>query len=199
MSKKGNNMTNKKNEIQIVKNDILQTIFCNYGNYEVPSYSELIDAGEFIPNWQLSEDYEDYSYESLKNKIDELCENFFTTLEVLNSHKEQKIKQKKYNYRTTIEYGVPIEILCELQQLHNIYANADLSKVNELILTQDSRTTDDYSSIEIILDTDIDYSELSLYLKSNLYPEFYEGVDMLIEVINESKVDKHDNLHLYDC
>lgn len=186
-------------EISIVKDNILQNIFCDYDNYNVPTYSEFINAGEFLANWQLDEEYQDYSYKSLKNKIDELCENFFTTLNVLNSQKEQNKKQKKYNHRTTIEYGVPIELLSNLQQLHNIYANTDLRKLNELILTQDSRTTEDYSSIEILLDVEINYSELSIYLKSNLHPEFYNDVNKLINAIKEAKSDKYDNLHLYDC
>ncbi|MDD3054815.1 MAG: hypothetical protein PHE16_02940 [Aliarcobacter sp.] len=186
-------------EVLIVKDDILQTIFCDYDNYIVPTYSEFVDVGEFLPNWQLDEEYQDYSHKSLKNKIDELCENFFTTLNVLNSNIEQNKKQKKYNHRTTIEYGVPIELLSNLQQLHNIYANTDLSKLNELILTQDSRTTEDYSSIEIILEVEINYSELSIYLKSNLHPKFYNEVNKLIDAIKEAKVDKYDTLHIYDC
>jgi hypothetical protein len=184
------------NEVQIVKDNIMHDIFCNN---ETPTYSEFVEVGKILPNWQLSEDYENFDYQSVRNKIDELCENFFTTLNVLNSHKEQNKKQKKYNHRTTIEYGVPIELLCNLQQLHNIYANNDLSKLNELILTQDSRTTEDYSSIEIILDVDINYNELSIYLKSNLHPEFYNEVNKLIDAIKEAKSDKYDNLHLYDC
>jgi hypothetical protein len=81
-------------EVEIVKNDILNTIFCDYDNFKVPTYFDLVNADKFLSHWQLSEEYEDYSLGCIKNKVDELCENFFTTLEVLNSHKENVKKQK---------------------------------------------------------------------------------------------------------
>lgn len=192
------NIYKKFDETKVVKDDILHSIFSGFPE-DIPTYSEFINAGKFLPNWQLSEEYEYYDYQSVKNKIDELCEDFFTTLSCLEAQREQNIKQKKYNQRKKAEYCVEIEVLCELQQLHNIYANTDLSKLNEIVLTQDSRTTEDYSSIEILLCDEIKYDKLSLYLKSNLNPEFFNEVDKLIEAIKEAKSDKYETLCLYNC
>ena len=188
-------------EVDIVKNDILNKIFCIDADNDivVPSFNELVAADKYQPNWQLAEDYQNYSLPSIIQIVNELTENFFTTLEVLNSHKEKFRKSKKYAFRETIEYGAPYEVVKELQRLHEFYDDKDLNDEPEMICLQANVTTQDYSTIEVVLDFYINENELSHYLKSTLNSEHHDEVDKLLEAIKQAKADKHETLHVYDC
>ena len=118
---------------------------------------------------------------------------------VLNGHKEKFRKSKKYGFRETVEFGTHIEIIEVFQNLHKTVDKKELNGEPEMIVLQSSISTKDFSSIEIVLDCDIDYSALSKYLKKEVEQSFYKEVNMLIEVIKEAKYDKHNTLHLYDC
>lgn len=196
-------LINEFDEVTIVKNDILNQIFCEDNDNDidivVPTFNELDAADEYQPNWQLTEDYQNYSLPSIIQIVNELTENFFTTLEVLNSHKEKFRKSKKYGLRTYAEYGAPIEVILELQELFNIYGNGVKNPELELLLLQDSRNTQDFSSIEILVQDEIKYDELSSHLKSTLDKEHHDEVDNLLKAIKEAKADKHEVLHVYDC
>ena len=58
---------------------------------------------------------------------------------------------------------------------------------------------EDYSSIEVLLQCDIKYEELKLFIVQRLKKEFHDEVVKLIEAIKEAKADRHETLHLYDC
>lgn len=109
------------------------------------------------------------------------------------------MNEKKYNLRTIAEIGLSIEIILELQELFNIYANGVRNTESELLLLQDSRSCEDFYSIDILLETNIKYDELSKFLKEKIDSEFHDEVDELIEVIKEAKEDNHTILHVYDC
>ena len=188
-------------DVDIVKNDILNNIFCIDADNDIviPTFNELVTAEKYQLNWQLTEDYQNYSLPSIIQIVNELTENFFTTLEVLNSHKEKFRKSKKYGLRTYAEYGAPIEVILELQELFNIYGNGVKNPELELLLLQDSRNTQDFSSIEILVQDETKYDELSSHLKSKLNKEHHDEVDNLLKAIKEAKADKHEILHVYDC
>lgn len=102
-------------------------------------------------------------------------------------------------FRETIEYGTPYEVVKVLQRLHEIYDEKDLNDEPEMICLQANITTQDYSTIEVVLGFDIHESELLHYLKSTVSSEHYEEIDLLVEAIKEAKVDNHETLHIYDC
>ena len=68
-----------------------------------------------------------------------------------------------------------------------------------MICLQANISTQDYSTIEVVLDIEINESELLHYLKSEVDTEHYEEVNLLLEAIKQAKADKHTTLHIYDC
>ena len=187
--------------MQIIKDVLLHNLFCLDEENEivVPTFAELEEAKELLPKWQLCEKYENYSYDSVIYEINELCENFFIALESLNTAKNKYRKSRKYGFRQRVEFGSPIELVCELQEIFNIYSNGVINPETELVLLQDSRNTEDYSSIEILLQTPIKFDELSSHLKSTLDSEHHDEIDKLLEAIKQAQADKHETLHVYDC
>ena len=183
----------------VIKNDIMHNIFCLDEEYGivVPTFKELVAAGEILPKWQLSEEYEHYPYDSIVNIINEKYSDFLETLYALDSFNENEKKKKKYGYRTYVEYGTPLEIIEVLQGLHEL--NDYTESENKLVILQNSIEKEDYSSIEVLLQCDIKYEELKLFIVQRLKKEFHDEVAKLIEAIKEAKADNHDNLHLYDC
>ena len=183
----------------VIKNDIMHNIFCLDEEYGivVPTFKELVAAKEILPEWQLSEEYEHYPYDSIVNIINEKYSDFLETLYALDSFNENEKKKKKYGYRTYVEYGTPLEIIEVLQGLHEL--NDYTESENKLVILQNSIEKEDYSSIEVLLQCDIKYEELKLFIVQRLKKEFHDEVAKLIEAIKEAKADNHDNLHLYDC
>ena len=183
----------------VIKNDIMHNIFCLDEDYGivVPTFKELVAAKEILPEWQLSEEYEHYPYDSIVNIINEKCSDFLETLYSLDSFNENEKKKKKYGYRTYVEYGTPLEIIEVLQGLYEL--NDYTESENKLVILQNSIEKEDYSSIEVLLQCDIKYEELKLFIVQRLKKEFHDEVAKLIEAIKEAKADNHDNLHLYDC
>lgn len=183
----------------VIKNDIMHNIFCLDEDYGivVPTFKELVAAKEILPEWQLSEEYEHYPYDSIVNIINERYSDFLETLYALDSFNENEKKKKKYGYRTYVEYGTPLEIIEVLQGLHEL--NDYTESENKLVILQNSIEKEDYSSIEVLLQCDIKYEELKLFIVQRLKKEFHDEVAKLIEAIKEAKADNHDNLHLYDC
>jgi hypothetical protein len=188
-----NKVTDELDEILIVKNELLEYIFCqdDDNGIVIPTYNELTEVDDYQSNWKLTEEYGDYSLYSLIYIIDEQTSRFFSIQKVLNGHKENFHKTKKYGLRTYAEYGAPIEVVLELQELYNIYENGVKNPDLELLLLQDSRSTQDFSSIEILVQDVIKYDELSSHLKSTLNLEHHDEVDNLLEAIKEAKADKH--------
>ena len=183
----------------VIKNDIMHNIFCLDEDYGivVPTFKELVAAKEILPEWQLSEEYEHYPYDSIVNIINERYSDFLETLYALDSFNENEKKKKKYGCRTYVEYGTPLEIIEVLQGLHEL--NDYTESENKLVILQNSIEKEDYSSIEVLLQCDIKYEELKLFIVQRLKKEFHDEVAKLIEAIKEAKADNHDNLHLYDC
>ena len=183
----------------VIKNDIMHNIFCLDEEYGivVPTFKELVAAKEILPEWQLSEEYEHYPYDSIVNIINERYSDFLETLYALDSFNENEKKKKKYGCRTYVEYGTPLEIIEVLQGLHEL--NDYTESENKLVILQNSIEKEDYSSIEVLLQCDIKYEELKLFIVQRLKKEFHDEVAKLIEAIKEAKADNHDNLHLYDC
>lgn len=183
----------------VIKNDIMHNIFCLDEDYGivVPTFKELVAAKEILPEWQLSEEYEHYPYDSIVNIINEKYSDFLETLYALDSFNENEKKKKKYGYRTYVEYGTPLEIIEVLQELHDW--NDDVEDKDKFILLQASVKKEDFSTIQVLLGIEIGYAKLEAYLKDELDVEFHDEVAMLIEAIKEAKADNHDNLHLYDC
>ena len=183
----------------VIKNDIMHNIFCLDEDYGivVPTFKELVAAKEILPEWQLSEEYEHYPYDSIVNIINERYSDFLETLYALDSFNENEKKKKKYGYRTYVEYGTPLEIIEVLQELHDW--NDDVEDKDKFILLQASVKKEDFSTIQVLLGIEIGYAKLEAYLKDELDVEFHDEVAMLIEAIKEAKADNHDNLHLYDC
>ena len=183
----------------VIKNDIMHNIFCLDEDYGivVPTFKELVAAKEILPEWQLSEEYEHYPYDSIVNIINEKYSDFLETLYALDSFNENEKKKKKYGYRTYVEYGTPLEIIEVLQGLHEL--NDYTESENKLVILQNSIEKEDYSSIEVLLQCDIKYEELKLFIVQRLKKEFHDEVAKLIEAIKEAKADNHDTLHLYDC
>ena len=183
----------------VIKNDIMHNIFCLDEDYGivVPTFKELVAAKEILPEWKLSEEYEHYPYDSIVNIINEKYSDFLETLYALDSFNENEKKKKKYGYRTYVEYGTPLEIIEVLQGLHEL--NDYTESENKLVILQNSIEKEDYSSIEVLLQCDIKYEELKLFIVQRLKKEFHDEVAKLIEAIKEAKADNHDNLHLYDC
>ena len=183
----------------VIKNDIMHNIFCLDEDYGivVPTFKELVAAKEILPEWQLSEEYEHYPYDSIVNIINEKYSDFLETLYALDSFNENEKKKKKYGYRTYVEYGTPLEIIEVLQGLYEL--NDYTESENKLVILQNSIEKEDYSSIEVLLQCDIKYEELKLFIVQRLKKEFHDEVAKLIEAIKEAKADNHDNLHLYDC
>ncbi|WP_418181298.1 hypothetical protein ACNSOL_12385 (plasmid) [Aliarcobacter lanthieri] len=183
----------------VIKNDIMHNIFCLDEEYSiiVPTFKEFVTAREIFPQWQLSEDYADYSYDSVINIINEKYSDFLETLYALDSFNENENKKKKYSSRIHVEYGTPIEIIKILQEIHDL--NDEVEVEEQFIILQASITKEDFSSIEVVIQCDIVYTEVEQYLKRNLDIEFHDEVDKLIEVIKEAKADDHDTLHIYDC
>lgn len=188
-------------ETLVVKNELLEYIFCqdDDNGIVIPTYKELTEVDKYQSNWKLSEEYGDYSLSTLVYLVNEESSKFFNIQKVLNGHKEKFRKSKKYGFRETVEFGVPYEVVKELQRLHEIYDEKDLNDEPEMICLQANITTQDYSTIEVVLGFDIHESELLHYLKSTLKIEHHDEVDMLIEAIKEAKADKHEVLHVYDC
>jgi hypothetical protein len=183
----------------VIKNDIMHNIFCLDEEYGivVPTFKELVAAGEILPEWQLSEEYEHYPYDSIVNIINEKYSDFLETLYALDSFNENEKKKKKYGYRTYVEYGTPLEIIEVLQELHDW--NDDVEDKDKFILLQASVKKEDFSTIQVLLGIEIGYAKLEAYLKDELDVEFHDEVAKLIEAIKEAKADNHDTLHLYDC
>ena len=183
----------------VIKNDIMHNIFCLDEDYGivVPTFKELVAAKEILPEWQLSEEYEHYPYDSIVNIINERYSDFLETLYALDSFNENEKKKKKYGCRTYVEYGTPLEIIEVLQGLHEL--NDYTESENKLVILQNSIEKEDYSSIEVLLQCDIKYEELKLFIVQRLKKEFHDEVAKLIEAIKEAKADNHDTLHLYDC
>jgi len=188
-------------ETLVVKNELLEYIFCqdDDNGIVIPTYKELTEVDEYQSNWKLSEEYGDYSLSTLIYLVNEESSKFFSIQKVLNGHKEKFRKSKKYGFRTYAEYGAPIEVILELQELFNIYGNGVKNPELELLLLQDSRNTQDFSSIEILVQDETKYDELSSHLKSKLNKEHHDEVDNLLKAIKEAKADKHEILHVYDC
>ena len=198
----GNKVTiDELDETLIVKNELLEYIFCQDvdNNIVIPTYNQLTEVDDYQSNWKLTEDYGDYSLSTLIYLVNEESSKFFSIQKVLNGHKEKFRKSKKYGFRTYAEYGAPIEVILELQELFNIYGNGVKNPELELLLLQDSRNTQDFSSIEILVQDEIKYDELSSHLKSTLDSEHHDEVDKLLEAIKEAKADKHETLLVYDC
>ena len=183
----------------VIKNDIIHNIFCLDEEYGivVPTFKELVAAGEILPEWQLSEEYGDYPFDSIVNIINERYSDFLETLYTLDSFNENEKKKKKYGYRTYVEYGTPLEIIEVLQELHDW--NDDVEDKDKFILLQASVKKEDFSTIQVLLGIEIGYAKLEAYLKDELDEEFHDEVVKLIEAIKEAKADKHETLHLYDC
>ncbi len=183
----------------VIKNDIMHNIFNLDEEYGivVPTFKELVAAGEILPEWQLSEEYEHYPYDSIVNIINEKYSDFLETLYALDSFNENEKKKKKYGYRTYVEYGTPLEIIEVLQELHDW--NDDVEDKDKFILLQASVKKEDFSTIQVLLGIEIGYAKLEAYLKDELDVEFHDEVAKLIEAIKEAKADNHDTLHLYDC
>lgn len=183
----------------VIKNDIMHNIFCldEEEGIVVPTFKELVAAKEILPQWQLSEEYEYYLYDSIVNIINEKYSDFLETLHALDSFNENEKKKKKYGYRTYVEYGTPLEIIEVLQELHDL--NDDIESEDMFVVLQASIKKEDFSTIEILLNIEIGYAKLEAYLKDELDEEFHDEVVKLIEVIKEAKADKHETLHLYDC
>ncbi|MFY4789616.1 hypothetical protein ACOTWR_06775 [Aliarcobacter butzleri] len=183
----------------VIKNDIIHNIFCldEDNNIMVPTFKELVAAGEILPLWKLSEDYSNYSYDSIINIINEKYSDFLETLYALDTFNENEKKKKKYGYRTYIEYGTPIEIIEKLQEIHALNDEVDIE--DQFIILQSSITHNDFSSIEVLVQCEIIYGEVKQYLKRKLDVSFHDEIDKLIEVIKEAKDDNHDTLHIYDC
>jgi hypothetical protein len=194
-------VSDELDEILIVKNELLEYIFCqdDDNGIVIPTYNELTEVDDYQSNWKLTEEYGDYSLSTLVYLVNEESSKFFSIKKVLNGHKENFHKTKKYGLRTYAEYGAPIEVVLELQELYNIYENGVKNPDLELLLLQDSRNTQDFSSIEILVQDVIKYDELSSHLKSTLNLEHHDEVDNLLEAIKEAKADKHVVLHVYDC
>lgn len=183
----------------VIKNDIMHNIFCldEEEGIVVPTFKELVAAKEILPQWQLSEEYEYYLYDSIVNIINEKYSDFLETLYVLDSFNENEKKKKRYGYRTYVEYGTPLEIIEVLQELHDL--NDDIESEDEFVVLQASIKKEDFSTIEVLLNIEIGYAKLEAYLKDELDEEFHDEVAKLIEAIKEAKADKHETLHLYDC
>ena len=183
----------------VIKNDIIHNIFCLDEEYGivVPTFKELVAAKEILPEWQLSEEYGDYPFDSIVNIINERYSDFLETLYALDSFNENEKKKKKYGYRTYVEYGTPLEIIEVLQELHDW--NDDVEDKDKFILLQASVKKEDFSTIQVLLGIEIGYAKLEAYLKDELDEEFHDEVVKLIEAIKEAKADKHETLHLYDC
>ena len=192
------NKYNSKKE-DVIKNDIIHNIFCLDEEYGivVPTFKELVAAGEILPEWQLSEEYGDYPFDSIVNIINEKYSDFLETLHALDSFNENEKKKKKYGYRSYIEFGTPLEIIEVLQELHDW--NDDVEDKDKFILLQASVKKEDFSTIQVLLGIEIGYAKLEAYLKDELDEEFHDEVAKLIEAIKEAKADKHETLHLYDC
>lgn len=189
----------KIDEALIVKNDIMQYLFCqdDSNGIVVPSYNELIAASEIQSNWQLEEEYQFSPIYTIKNIVDEKCEEFFARLKVLESQKEEYINSKRYKKKSIAMYGVSFEIMNVLQELNEyntLYRNQE-----HMVIMQASQSTQDYSTIEIITEDDnIKYDELEEYLKQRVDNEFHDEIDELIETIKEAVADKEQYLHLFD-
>ena len=183
----------------VIKNDIMHNIFCldEEEGIVVPTFKELVAAKEILPQWQLSEEYEYYLYDSIVNIINEKYSDFLETLHALDSFNENEKKKKRYGYRTYVEYGTPLEIIEVLQELHDL--NDDVESEDEFVVLQASIKKEDFSTIEVLLNIEIGYAKLEAYLKDELDEEFHDEVAKLIEAIKEAKADKHETLHLYDC
>ena len=67
-----------------------------------------------------------------------------------------------------------------------------------MVVFQANITTEDYSSIEIVLDFDVNESELSHYLKSTVHSGFHNEIDMLLDAIKQAKADNHNTLYAHD-
>lgn len=182
-------------EDEVLKDSILVFIFSEIA----PTYSELIKAGEIKSNWQLSEEYENYDYSLVLEKVNERLVEFKEHLKALEKVKSKNQTNRMYSIRTTVEYSAPIELVCELQEIFYIYANGVKNTDAELLLLQDCRRNEDYSSIVILLQSDIKYDELSKHLKSTLKDEHHDEVNLLIEAIKQAKADNHETLYVYDC
>ena len=187
-------------ETLVVKNELLEYIFCqdDDNGIVIPTYKELTEVDKYQSNWKLSEEYGDYSLSTLVYLVNEESSKFFNIQKVLNGHKEKFRKSKKYGFRETVEFGAPIEIIKVLQNLHDIDSEKELDGT-EMVFLQANISTQDYSTIEVVLQCDINEKELLDYLKSNVEKEHHDEVDKLLEAIKEAKADKHDSLHVYDC
>lgn len=106
---------------------------------------------------------------------------------------------KLYNTKIIVEYGLDIEIIEVLQNLELINSSKDLDGTPEMIVLQSNISTEDFSSIEIVLNCEIDYIALERYLISKIDEDLHDEVTKLLEVIKEAKADNHTTLHLYDC
>ena len=187
-------------ETLVVKNELLEYIFCqdDDNGIVIPTYKELTEVDEYQSNWKLSEEYGDYSLSTLVYLVNEESSKFFNIQKVLNGHKEKFRKSKKYGFRETVEFGTAIDIIEVLQNLHDIDSEKELDGT-EMVFLQANISTQDYSTIEVVLQCDINEKELLDYLKSNVEKEHHDEVDKLLEAIKEAKADKHDSLHVYDC
>lgn len=198
----GNKVTiDELDETLIVKNELLEYIFCQDvdNNIVIPTYNQLTEVDDYQSNWKLTEDYGDYSLSTLIYLVNEESSKFFSIQKVLNAHKEKFRKSKKYGYRETVEFGTHLQIVESLQNLHKTYDNEGLDDEPEMICLQANISTQDYSTIEVVLDIKINESELLHYLKSEVDTEHYEEVELLLEAIKQAKADKHTTLHIYDC
>ena len=200
LEKQESSVNEELDESLIVKNELLEYIFCQDvdNNIVIPTYNQLTDVDDYQSNWKLTEEYGDYSLSTLVYLVNEESSKFFSIQKVLNGHKEKFRKSKKYGFRETVEFGAPIEIIEVLQNLHQIYSEKELDGT-EMVFLQANISTQDYSTIEVVLQCDINESELSHYLKSNVEKEHHDEVDMLLEAIKQAKADKHESLHVYDC
>ena len=200
LEKQESSVNEELDESLIVKNELLEYIFCQDvdNNIVIPTYNQLTEVDEYQPNWKLTEEYGDYSLSTLVYLVNEESSKFFNIQKVLNGHKEKFRKSKKYGFRETVEFGAPIGIIEVLQNLHEIYSEKELDGT-EIVFLQANISTQDYSTIEVVLQCDINERDLLDYLKSNVEKEHHDEVDKLLEAIKEAKADKYESLLVYDC
>ena len=80
---------NYENYLNKIKDDILCYIFEEYGNYKCPSFKEFQSRETIAENWQLSENYERYSYDAIAQIIDEKTYEFFSHLGACGISKDE--------------------------------------------------------------------------------------------------------------
>lgn len=174
-------MNNKINfsetKLNKLRNNILEFIFCE----PVPTFVELLENKKIEP-FQLCEDYEDYSFDSLMSKIDSNVCEFNSHFNAINASEDNLL----YATRVCAEFGTNETIIMALHNMDEIVSQSFIDNEDIISLEILPCETDDFEKVRKRL--------LSIILDSEMKTE----IDLLVNALIQAKENNVPTLYIYN-